>query len=330
MSLPENTSQSDAPNDQKELRFMSMGSWAKFPNGLQFGYLWAIILVSATVFSLIGAVLSSVIFGFSILDNPDIIGVLDEPNVMPAMKTMQILQHLGLFIVPALLFAYLVSDGPRKYLQLDRTAKLTSYLVSIAIMFLAFPLINWMIMVNESMVLPDFLSGLEAWMQESEEGAAIITEKFLRMDSVGDLILNLTMIAIIPAIGEELLFRGVIQRILINWTRNVHLGIWIAAILFSALHMQFYGFLPRMMLGVLFGYLFVWSGSLLLPMLCHLINNGTAVIYAYVEGVDGLTTQEGDLGTSQDDTMITIACALAIAGLLYLVYRKEKADEIPT
>jgi len=132
------------------------------------------------------------------------------------------------------------------------------------------------------------------------------------------------MIAILPAIGEELLFRGVLQRIFANWTKNIHLGVWIAAILFSAMHMQFYGFLPRMMLGVLFGYLFVWSGSLLLPILCHFINNGSAVIYAYVAGVDQFLEQEDSLGTAEGETVFTVTSALAIAGLLYFIYKKEK------
>ena len=132
------------------------------------------------------------------------------------------------------------------------------------------------------------------------------------------------MIAIIPAIGEELLFRGVIQRLFINWTKNAHWGILITSILFSALHMQFFGFFPRMMLGILFGYLFLWSGSLWLPILCHFINNGSAVVYVYLEQRGLMGFSSDTLGAENQDMLITIACSIAISGLLYLIYKKGK------
>lgn len=326
--MQEEDNQSEKPIYQGEETTKTIPRWSHYSLGLQFVFLCLMIVCSASIFSSIGALLSSLLFDFSIMDNPNIMEVIDQPNVMPSLKTMQIFQHIGLFIVPALLFSYLVSSEPKHYLALDKTALPISYLYATIIMFLAFPLINWMIAVNEAMALPEFLSGLEAWMKQSEENAAVITTQFLKMDGPSDLILNLTMIAVIPAIGEELLFRGVIQRILIKWTKNTHLGIWIAAILFSALHMQFYGFLPRMMLGVLFGYLFVWSGSLLLPMICHLINNGTAVVFAYIEGAEALVSQEVDLGNASEDKLLTAASAFAVAGLLYLIYKKEKSKEL--
>lgn len=189
---------------------------------------------------------------------------------------------------------------------------------------MALPLINFMVMLNEQLVLPEFMSGIEVWMKETEQTAARFTEAFLVMTTTQDLLVNLIIIAIIPAIGEELLFRGLIQRLLIKWTQNAHWGILIASVLFSALHMQFFGFLPRMMLGVLFGYLFLWSGSLWLPILCHFINNGSAVVISYMEQQSLLNLDVDTIGTENQDSIITFACTIGISILLYLFYKKGK------
>ncbi|MNY28869.1 CAAX amino terminal protease self- immunity [compost metagenome] len=132
------------------------------------------------------------------------------------------------------------------------------------------------------MDFPDFLNRVEEWMRMKEDQMAGLTKAFLKMDTVRQLIFNLFMIAVLPAMGEELLFRGVLQKLLIDSSRNHHAGIWIAAIIFSALHFQFYGFLPRMFLGVLFGYLFYWSGNIWLPIIAHFINNSTVVVVSYL------------------------------------------------
>jgi hypothetical protein len=131
------------------------------------------------------------------------------------------------------------------------------------------------------------------------------------------------MIAFLPAIGEELLFRGVIQRIFTSWTRNQHWGIWISAILFSALHMQFYGFIPRVFLGVLFGYLLVWSGSIWLPIIAHFINNAVAVVAMYL--IDkGLLSQEiEEIGTTSDSYYMAAVSLLLIVVFMLMIKRQN-------
>src|SRR5690554_5832087 len=103
-----------------------------------------------------------------------------------------------------------------------------------------------------------------------------------RFDNAGDFILALIVIGLIPAVGEELLFRGLVQNQIGAITKNIHVAIWLAAFLFSTFHFQFYGFVPRMFLGVLFGYLYYWSGNLFIAMLAHFINNGLTLILLYM------------------------------------------------
>ena len=192
-------------------------------------------------------------------------------------------------------------------------------------MFAALPLINEMVSVNEMMKLPEFLKGMEDWMKSAEEEAAKLTEVFMKMPTLSAFLFNLLMIALLPAIGEELLFRGRLQRLLKEWLKNIHVAIFISAFLFSALHMQFYGFLPRMFLGVLFGYLFYWSGSLWVPVCAHFINNGAAVIVAYLGQRGILGGDYENFGTT--DSAILILLSIFVTGCcLCLIYRLKPGD----
>ena len=139
---------------------------------------------------------------------------------------------------------------------------------------------------NAGLTLPDFLKGFEEWAREKENAAEAITTFLTNFESSGELFLAIFVIAVLPGIGEELVFRGLLQKEFIKAGANVHLSIWIAGILFSTMHMEFFGFVPRMLLGALFGYLYYWSGSLSLAMLAHFINNGVSVValYFYQQG----------------------------------------------
>jgi membrane protease YdiL (CAAX protease family) len=172
------------------------------------------------------------------------------------------------------------------------------------------------------MQFPEWLSGVEKWMQNAEENAAELTEAFLKVETTGGLIFNLFMIAFLPAIGEELLFRGVIQRIFTRMTKNYHWGIWIAAFLFSALHIQFYGFVPRLLLGVLFGYLLIWSGSMWLPIVAHFVNNGFAVIAMYLVDKNIVNPKVENIGSSSDE-FVAIGLSLVVVVLLMVLIKKE-------
>jgi membrane protease YdiL (CAAX protease family) len=144
-------------------------------------------------------------------------------------------------------------------------------------MFAASPMIEFLSNLNQKMVLPPFLK----WMRESEDNAEKITETMLNMKSIRDMLGNVLLIGLVPAIVEEFMFRGCLQTIFTRWTKNTHAAIWITAILFSAFHIEFFGFLPRLFLGLLFGYFVAWSGSIWTGVWAHFINNGTAVVVTY-------------------------------------------------
>ena len=187
-----------------------------------------------------------------------------------AVKFIQMLSAIGLFITPTLLYGYLCDLDLKLNLNFNRQ----SLLLAIAIMLLINPFISFIYEWNKSFNIPD-------WMLVFDDNAEKITNYFLKMNTLGDLFFNLLVIAIIPAMGEELLFRGYLQQKMTQWLGKPHVAIIITAILFSAIHMQFQGFLPRFALGLVLGYLFYWSGSLWLPIIAHLLNNAMAVTFAY-------------------------------------------------
>ena len=244
---------------------------------LQFILILSLCLSSTILFSIIGAILALVLFGFDLQTMQD----YTNPQTIEALKLMQLLSAVGLFIVPPILYAIIASKQRAQTLSLNKLGNPINYVLIFLLMFVSTPALSWIIEVNANMVLPDFMAGIEDWMKTSEAQAEQLTKAFLTFDGAGSLIYILLLVAVVPAVGEELLFRGVLQKIFIQWTKNPHWGIWITAFLFSALHMQFFGFFPRLLLGAVFGYVFLWSKSLWLPILGHFINNGSVVFLSY-------------------------------------------------
>jgi len=241
-----------------------------------------IIIVSFLAVLLVSVIIAIPLFGIkSVLAISDP-GGFSDPEKLNVLKYFQVAQSIGFFILPSLIIPWLFSGKATSYLQLDRSSNGSTFLIVILLIMIISPGINFLGFLNSRMAFPDWLSGLEEWMRNAEDNAMKLTEAFLKMETTGSLIFNLFMIAFLPAIGEELLFRGIIQKLFSQWTKNFHVGIWISAFLFSALHLQFYGFLPRFVLGLLFGYILVWTKNLWLPILAHFINNAAAVILYFL------------------------------------------------
>ena len=221
---------------------------------------------------------------------------LENIRVVNFLRYIQIISQVGLFIIPPLLFAWLDRGSIVSYFRLNKNPGYRVFVLSSMMVFVALPFIHWTAEMNEAVRFPEWLSGLEKWMHNSEESARQITDAFLNTPTLKIFLLNLIMIAVLPAIGEELLFRGVVQRLLNEWVKNIHVAVIFTAVLFSALHLQFYGFLPRTILGILFGYMFVITRTIWVPVLMHFLNNAAAVIAAYLFRNDLLKTDYHDVG----------------------------------
>ena len=270
----------------------------------------ASILVRVLVWLGIMGVLTMVAFGVWFF--------LPNRDGLVGMKWLQLLQSVATFLLPALAGAYLWGNTPMQWLDLNKKPSWQEALAAVVVMLLAIPGINLLSAWNQQMVLPEWMSGIEQWMRMQEDAAAQLTEQFLQVNTVGGLLVNIGLMALLPAVGEELTFRGVVQGM---FTRNRHVAIWATAAIFSFVHMQFYGFLPRMLLGAMFGYMLWWTGSLWVPMLMHFVNNCAAVVvafwaYNYLE--EGSAEMLDTIGT--EDTILLGVFSICIVLIMMVMY----------
>ncbi len=285
-----------------------------------------VILVCFLAFLVLSFVVAIPLFGFDSMLALPTISDLSDPDSIIILKYFQTVQAIGLFIIPPIILAWLYRGNIGEYLYLNRTFSGSTFLMVAVLVIAMMPFVNFTAELNNEMSLPSWLSRLEDWMRQSEEDAARLTKAFLNVKTIPGLAFNLFMVAFLPAIGEELLFRGVIQKIFTRISRSFHWGIWISAILFSAMHMQFFGFFPRMLLGALFGYLLVWSGSMWLPMLGHFLNNAMAVIAMYMVKREMISAEVEDFGSS--NYLASAVSLVIIVFLLYMIQKENRGREL--
>lgn len=272
------------------------------------------MLGSFILLSFVAFLLAMPVFGVSLTELIDFFNTGGLQQNLPMLKFFQTVQSIGMFVIPPFLVAWLYSRKPAAYLKLDQTPQLLSFIYVIGIIFFSIPLINYLSQLNQNIQFSEHLQGVEGWLQDKEETAQDLTTRFLKAETLPVLIWNVVMVGVLPAVGEELVFRGLVQRIFTRWTRNAHLGVFIAAFLFSAMHIQFYGLIPRFFLGVLFGYFLLWSGSIWLPILGHFINNSSAVIYYYY-----MDKQEVVQSQSYESMNLPVESVFISAGLIFLL-----------
>jgi membrane protease YdiL (CAAX protease family) len=205
------------------------------------------------------------------LMNPEAID-WTHPEIVSTMKILQGISSILLFLLPAIFYALFTFTRKHFYfLGLKKAEKNYMYWLAALCILLAFPAVGWLGELNQHIPLPK-------WMTNFEKDASKQMEAFLKVETSADIFFNVILIAFLPAVCEEICFRGALQRILIQLTRNPWIGILLTSVLFSALHLQFQGFLPRMFLGVVLGTLYWYSGSLWPSIIAHFVNNGAQVI----------------------------------------------------
>lgn len=216
----------------------------------------------------------------------DLTEKLTDPTAHPEIRLPILIMQgcatlIGLILIPILYVWGIEKSNAVSWVTKNSTSLVivvvTAFIV-ISFMATNSVFIEW----NANFVFPDFLKEFGDWARARETQAEELTKFFTTFNSTGDFLFGVLVIALLPAIGEELVFRGMLQPEIFRASGNHHIAIWVSAIIFSAFHMQFFGFVPRMFLGALFGYLYVWSGNLFLPMIAHFVNNGFSVLMMYL------------------------------------------------
>lgn len=273
-------------------------------------------LVLASVFSYL---ITMIIWGKEVLlnlSNPD----LNDSRIVEALKMMQLVNSIGGMLLPAVAFLWVADAG--FFISSKKSSRINLLAAVLTIIFILSiqPFIGLLTEWNEMMRLPASLSGLENMLKSWEENALAVTKTFVATDSVSGLLFNMLLIAVLPAISEELMFRAALGRLFQKMTGSIHWAAILSAIIFSAFHMQFYGFLPRFVLGLGLAYLFFWSGNIWWPILAHFINNGVTVFAAYLfqNGYSNLDPEQ--IGTF--DSMYPGVFSLLITVLILFIFKR--------
>lgn len=270
------------------------------------------------LFSFLGLVFLAVIILLVQKSNPEII--FDDNFT----RITVLIQSCFIFLIPALLCAYLFQENACEYLKINRKIDFKLLLLSILLVIAIQPLISFTGYLNSTFTLPESMAGIEAQMKTWEEMARITTEKLLITDSIPILLLNLFVIAIMAGVTEEFFFRGSLQQIIRKICSNRHVAVWVTAFIFSAIHFQFYGFIPRLILGAMLGYIFVWSGNLWISVIVHAINNAMSVlIFHFYHGTEIYEKAE-NIGAGDNWWIAVIS--IIISGIIVFFLSKEYSE----
>lgn len=275
--------------------------------------------LSLFVFLILGFAIIYLTYGGAFLQNMDWLSST-EAVYLPAQRILITAQQIGLFLIPALLLAKAEGIAINRFYGFKKPEAGLLLLV-LVMMACSLPVLEWVTQFNQKMKFPAALKGIETWMKAAEDQGMKMTVALLKMDHIGMFLLNIGMIALLPAVAEELMFRAGLQRIFVRMFNNPHLAIWFSAFVFSAIHMQFYGFLPRLLLGAAFGYIYFWSGSLWYAVFGHFINNGYAVCAAWY-------MQKNNIPLSEADKTMNIAwygyvISAVLTFLLFRYFKKQ-------
>lgn len=261
----------------------------------------------------------------------DVSQMLQNPQQFPNswwyLMLLQAISHLFTFLIPGVIY-WRWSEQHRVEEFVRRP--LPSYLllaIALLIVLVFMPFNSWIIEWNGNLHLPQGLQRIEEWMLRKEDELATMTRFLTNFSTGAELIVALVVIAIIPAVGEEVLFRGIIQRKIFHKIGDMHASIWATAALFSAIHLQFYGFVPRMLLGAMFGYMYAWTRNLWTPIFAHFINNAATVVIVFLshQQVINFDIEKSDSSVSWIVALISLALTARLLLNLKMISQRSAA-----
>lgn len=276
---------------------------------LQFLMLLGLVGLFMIFGSILIAALGSNLLGVSLFQVPD---ALNRPQNANISRLLNTLATLIAFLIPALVFAKVISKQPFSWLGFNKKMNSKQLLIVVLITFAGMILSGSLGMLNQDIPLSE---GLLKQAQQLENTYKNAMMNMAHMTNLTDYLFAMLVMALAPAIFEEVLFRGAFQQVFIGWTKHAWAGIIITSILFSAIHFSFFGFLPRIALGLILGLIFFYTNNLWLSILLHFLNNGFVVTQLYI-----LTAQGKSIDKVMDETMpIWWGCIALI--LLVVLFR---------
>jgi uncharacterized protein len=272
----------------------------------------------------------AIIAGLSSMGDNEELEKVTETFTPNFLRFGALVQDILVFIVPVILFSVLLRREKLSFLTLGNKIHPLWIVASVFVIFFSVPLITWLGEVNSQIKLPASLRPAEEWMKAKENAGSKMTEVLLGDKTTLGIVLNFFIMAFLAALSEELFFRGLVQKVLTDSKMNYHLAIWLAAIIFSGFHMQFYGFFPRAALGAVMGYLFYFTGSLWISIIAHFINNALYIGIAYASDnvkVNPLEKSAEEPGLQVSWSMVGLSILLVIGVFIFLKRMMNSREE---
>jgi uncharacterized protein len=282
--------------------------------GLAFGLFTIAIMIGSPILSKITGINM-----FAIQDSKSF--EQTNPGLLTYMRGMVLLQFVFLFTLPSLLFAYFSDPKPGEYIGLKAPHHALYWILGLLLILVAYPFVEFIGYLNHKIPVGE---STEQWMKGMEEDAARQIRFMLRDRSVGELIKNLVFIALFAGVGEELFFRGILQRIFIRMTQNPWMGIVLTAAIFSGMHFQFYGFFPRFILGILLGAIYWYSGSMWTAILAHFLYDAVIILVVYFNP-QLLANSEATIIQGQMAQLLAGAAVSLLLTLVLVRYMKKRS-----
>lgn len=290
---------------------------------------FGVMFINLFLFTVLAQILCQAIYGINIssyLTTANFVSV--KPNELAATRLFFVVNSIGTFVFTAFVLALVFKQKPMEYLGLSSFPKLVYLLIVPLLLIVSMPILSWLVEMNGKIVFPEFLSGIEQSLKASEEKNDKLYDLLLHMNTYSDLFLNIFVMALIPAIGEELFCRGVLLNVVYDYSGKFLRSVVIVAIIFTLFHMQFYKFMPMMVLAVILGLFINWTQSIWASILFHFLNNTTAVLGNFYSqrGVKNLLTDEH----AQMPVMLTILSFLLTIALIIWLNKFSKRTAIIT
>lgn len=290
---------------------------------LQIIFIGIVILIGTIALITIGYGVAALMYGLDTTKGV-LLGSINSTEEISVLKIFQFVNQMSLFVIPVLALAWFIRKDKPNFICFHNIYDISQLVAIITLYIAAIPLIQYSLQLNSQLQLPESMQAIQDWMKNKEDIAANLTNKFMETTEWSSYFVNILVMAVMPAIGEELLFRGLLTRWVGKLTSNININIAITSFIFSAFHMQFFGFIPRFILGMILGYTYYFTQSIWSSILLHFVNNAvTVTIYFYVYK-SNLGVNPEDVGTV-DNLFLIIISIFAVIGILAWLKKQSPA-----
>jgi membrane protease YdiL (CAAX protease family) len=286
----------------------------------RFFSLLMLMIIGNLLFLGISGVFANLIWDYNFFTHPQMLSNTSDEKMIEIIRFFQGMQSVGMFLVPGLVWIRIFRGSIRQNLFSRNTIRNEVVIALFLVIVVAMPMINGLAALNEALQLPEAWAHIENSFRSAESRAYEFMIAILSTDSISVLLVNIFVVAVLPAVSEEVLFRGVLQNDLERKFGNPIIAVIITALIFSAFHYQFFTFLPRFVLGVMLGLTYVWSRNLLVPVVLHFFNNGLSVLAWYYFKPETINNDLDTIGTFGNMWPLAIVSSMAVLGIFYWLH----------